>query len=317
MKLSKQERIGLMIIVAVVILALGAFLMVKPKIEEMGRSKEAMLAAQKDFDEKSAKAATKGPLKEQILTAYKEGVQKADMFFEEMDSYEVDNMFREFLENRKYTKQGDTSPQEKANVLIEDLAIDEPKTSSLVPLFPETQGITYPLKEFATQGGVTLSEKEQATLARKVMLQSILGGEQTIGSVEISYKARAVSQEELIKFADEINNFVRNENGNNVRKAMMTGGIKIEYPEVTKTYENMIEDLNEQAKEAGEKALEEIAGVKIDNSTSGSSVPTPLPDGDDDKKAQITDYVFSWETSLTLYSVERMQDPTPILEAQG
>ena len=317
MKLSKQERIGLMIIVAVVILALGAFLMVKPKAEEMGHSKETMEATKKEYEEKSAKADTKEPLREQILSAYEEGVQKADMFFEEMRPYEVEDMFREFLENRSYIKSGNTTPEDKANVLVEDLKVSDPITQSLVPSFPETEGITYPLKEFATQGGVTLSEEEQAMLARKMTLQGILGEGQTIGATTVSYTAKAISQDEFIKFADEINNFIRKENGKDVRKAMMISGITIEYPEITQKYDDMIEEITNEAKAAGEKALEENAGIRpSENSGSGSNVPTPAIDGDGAQQNELSDYLFEWDNVLTLYTVQRMQDPTPILDAQ-
>lgn len=317
MKLSKQERIGLMIIVAVVILALGAFLMVKPKIEETIRNMEAMEAAKKDFEEKKAKADTKGPLREQIMVAYEEGVENADMFFEEMKPYEVDNMFREFLEKRKYTKPGKTSPEDKAKILVEDLKVSEPGTETLAAIFPQTEEVTYPLKEFATQGGVALSEKEQEALARKIMLQSALSGEYKIGVSTVEYTAKAISQEEFVKFADEINNFARSEHGKDVRKAMMTSGIKIEYPEITNKYSDMIEKLKEEAKKAGETELEKNAGIKPGDNNTGSDTSATNPDNNEEKKeGSLSDYLFEWGNTLTLYSVERMQDPTPILDAQ-
>lgn len=322
MKLSKQERIGLMIIVAVVILALGAFLMVKPKIEEMNLNKETMQKTQKDFDEKDAKVKTKAALRDQILDAYKEGVQKADMFFTEMRPYEADDMFREFLEKRKYVAQEGQSAkghEGQANVLIEELKVGEPETVTLVASFPELEGVTYPLKEFATQGGVTLSEKEEAELERKSQLQSILGDGQTIGATTIEYTVKAISQEELIKFSDELNNFVRKENGNDVRKAMMISGIAITYPDITTLYDDMADEQAEKALEAAEVEFERVTGHKLNTNTGTSgNVPTPIPDaeGSDSNNSELDEYVFGVETTLRLYSVERMQDPTPILNAQ-
>lgn len=316
MKLSKQERIGLMIIIAVVILALGGFLMVKPKIEELNLNKEAMLAKQTEFQQASDKAATKDPLREQIMDAYHEGAQKADMFFTEMKPYEADEMFREFLENRSYTKPGENKPEDKANVVVEFLGVTEPGISTLSTTFEKKENITYPLKEYATQGGVTLSESEQAALGRRSMLQSILGGGQTIGSTTISYTAKAISQDDFIKFADEINNFEREEHGTKVRKAMSVSNISLEYPEISKKYEKMIEDLEKEATAAGEAELRKNTGVTPSSgSTTGGNVPTPAGSSQQEASA-LSDFLFEWGQTLTLYTVERMQDPTPILNAQ-
>lgn len=317
MKLSKQERIGLMIIVAVVILALGAFLIVKPKIEDAIRNKETMEKTQKNYDEKKAKADTKEPLRTQILEAYEEGKQKADMFFEEMKPYEVDDMFREFLENRSYTKPGNPSPEEKANILIEQVNVTGPSTKTLSAKFTETKEISYPLKGFATQGGVTISEEEQAARARKAKLKSILSGSQTIGANTVSFTAQAISQDDFIKLADEFNNYIREENGKKVRKAMSITGLTLEYPEIRKKYDKMVDQITKEAKEAGENALRENAGV---NPSAGGSTPSNIPSltpgNDEEQKAALSDYLFEWTNTLTFYSIQRMQDPTPILDAQ-
>lgn len=315
MKLSKQERIGLMIIIAVVILALGGFLMVKPKIEESIRNKETMETKQKEFDEKKAKADTKDSLRQQIMDAYEEGAHTADMFFSEMDGYEVDDMFREFLENRTYTKPGDTEAQDKAKVLIEELKISELGTETLTPSFTTIEPISYPLKQFATQGGVTLSEEEEARQLRRAVLAIVLGEEQTIGARTIEFTAKAISNDELIKFADEINNFVRDENGDSVRKAMMSQGITLTYNDVAKKYEDMVKEIEEKAEAEGKTAFEQNTGLSAGDDPS-TNIPTPLPDGDSKDEGDVSDYICKWENTLTLYSVERMQNPKSILDAQ-
>lgn len=319
MKLSKQERIGLMIIMAVVIIALGGFLMFKPKLEEMNRNKQTMETKQKEFDEKKAKADTKGPLRTQIEAAYEQGANTADMFFSEMDGYQVDDMFREFLEKRKYTKPDANKPEEQAVVLVEELKIGELDTETLSPLFTSPRPITYPLKQFATQGGVTLSEKEQAEQLRKAALQVALGGDQTIGATPITFTAKSLSNDELIKFADEINNFVREENGKAIRKAMKSQSIELKYGEVTRTYTEMAEEILKEAEAAGKTAFENDFHVSLSgNNVTGSNLLTPNPDNanNNNNKIDISDYVCSWENTLVLYSVERMQNPKPILDAQ-
>ena len=318
MKLSKQERIGLMIIIAVVILALGAFLMVKPKIEEMNRNKETMETKQKDYDEKKAKADTKDDLRKQIEAAYEKGEDTADMFFSEMDGYEVDDMFREFLENREYTKPDNEKPEEQSKILVEELQISALDTETLSPSFLEIRPISYPLKQFATQGGVTLSKEEQAEQLRKAALQAALGGDQTIGATTISFTAKSLSNDELIKFADEINNFVREENGNVVRKAMKTQNIELKYNDITRMYDEMIEDILEEAEAEGKAAFNRDFPGAIKDGVAGSNVLTPNPDAADKNNVSddVSDYLCSWENTLTLYSVERMQNPKPILDEQ-
>lgn len=320
MKLSKQERIGLMIIIAVVIIALGGFLMFKPKLEEMNRNKETVETKQKEYDTKKAKADTKADLRKQIEDAYEKGEDTADMFFSEMDGYEVDDMFREFLENRKYTKPDANKPEEQAKILVEELQIGEFDTDTLSPSFTEIRPVTYPLKQFATQGGVTLSKEEQAEQLRKAALQAALGGDQTIGATTISFTAKSLSNDELIKFADEINNFVREENGNVVRKAMKTQNIELTYNDITRKYDEMVEDILEEAEANGKAAFEhDFPGALSGSSSSGSNVLTPNPDAagnNNNNKGDVSDYLCSWENTLTLYSVERMQNPKPILDEQ-
>lgn len=325
MKLSKQERIGLMIIMAVVIIALGGFLMFKPKLEEMNRNKQTMENKQKEYDEKKAKANTKKDLRAQIEAAYEKGEDTADMFFAEMDGYEVDDMFREFLENRKYVKANakpgpdGEKPKERSDILIEALSIGELTTETLTPLFTSARPINYPLKQFATQGGVTLSEKEQAEQLRKAALQATLGADQTIGAMSVSFIAKSLSNDDLIQFADEINHFIREENGNKVRKAMKTQSITLKYSEVTRTYTEMAEKILKEAEAEGKAAFERDFNVTLSGNSAGSNILTPSPDGsgnNNSNKIDIGDYVCSWENTLTLYSVERMQNPKPILDEQ-
>lgn len=312
MKLSKQERIGLLIIIAVVILALGGFLIFKPKVESSIASKKAMQEKQKEFNEKNEEAAKMEPLKQQILEAYDRGSHMADMFFTEMKPYETDDMFREFLENRSYTKPGNNSPEKKAEVLIEELTISEPEVVELEPIFREASSTNYPLKEFATQGSSDVSP----AAARNALLQAALGGTQQLSATTINLTISAISQDELIKFTDEINNFMRDEAGTATRKAMMASGIAITYPEVTTKYEDLVEELIEKAQEAGKTELEKNTGLRVKDQQTSTNVPTALPGTEEGEEAIVADYVHQWETTLTFYSIERMQDPAPILEAQ-
>ena len=90
MRLSKQERIAIIIILVIVIIALGIFLFIVPAAQQIESTLKNLDNKQKEYDAAVEKQATKGPLREQIIEAYKTGEHIADMFFPEMKSYEAD-----------------------------------------------------------------------------------------------------------------------------------------------------------------------------------------------------------------------------------
>ncbi len=319
MKLSKQERIGALIIVVILILALGGWLLVKPKIEEINTTRAALASKQQEYNADAEKQARKDPLRKQIEEAYEKGEHMADMFFPELSAYEADKAFREFLS-------GCT-----AKVVVESLEVHEPTTTTLGAYFYAKPEVEYDLKTYATQG-VELGEDEAEVLLRQTKLANALGDTQIIGASEVSFTVSAIDQEELIKFADEVNSYMMNENGVETRKAVGIGGLTLTYPLVTNKYEKLIESLNEEMEEEGKKALSAATGLPIegeeDANGSGTGAAATNPDGtaanpaapgndDEDKEtAGITDYLYSYSDTFTFYCIERMQDPKLQLDVQ-
>ncbi|MCM1167066.1 MAG: hypothetical protein NC299_12310 [Lachnospiraceae bacterium] len=309
MKLSKQERIGALIIVVILILALGGFLLVKPKIETIGTTRASLASKQQEYDADVEKQNRKAPLREQIEKAYEDGEHMADMFFSELSAYEADMAFRAFLE------------QCGANVVIEELTVSEPTTATLGTNFYTRPDVQYDLKTYATQGA-DIDEDYAAILQRQANLAAALGDAQTIGASTVSFTVKAVDQDELIKFADAVNSYKLEENGALVRKAVGINGLAFTYPDVISKYEKLVEEINEEAEEAGKAALERETGlpteIERDNGTAANPADPTNPAGAEEEQeiAEITDYLYSYSDTFTFYCIERMQDPKSQLDAQ-
>lgn len=296
MKLSKQERIGALIILAVIVLALGAFLIVKPAIESWNSAKTTMVSKQSELDGLNTRRATKAQLRTDIEEAYKEGEHKADMFFPEFASYEADDAFRAFIS------------QCKTNVIVEQVTVSEPATATLGATFYTPTSVEYALKTYATSG-VEPTEEELKIQARHEALQAALSEAQTIGASTVEFTLTAKSRDDILKFADEVNDYKVMEADGETRKAIMMSGVEFTYDEVNEKYDALIEENLVEMDNEGKTALAAEVGQ------------TPnierKPDAENEEKEPSLDaYLFTYEGSITFFSIERMQAPKAQLDAQ-
>lgn len=324
MKMSKQERIGLLIILSVVLLALGAFLIVKPAFEEVGVTKGRLESKQTELKTLQDKQARKAPLRDSILQAYEVGAHQADMFFPEMASYEAEDAFREFL------------AQCKSNIVVQEVTVSQPTTATLGATFLNATNVSYPLKDYATQG-VQQNDEEAALAARMQAIQNALSGSQTIGASNIEFTVYALTFQDLIKFTDEINEYMKDENGTSVRKAIYTNGLSLEYDLVKWLYEALAKIDTEYMDALGTAELNKLAGLDLEvpdvagpivpgdtgelgEIGEGGEVSPSVSLGSDNEELQrdptVNDYVIEFPMVITFYSLERMQDPTAQLNAQ-
>lgn len=310
MKLSKQERIGVLIIAVIIILGLGIFFFLVPKWEDISASQVALDAKVKERDTLVAKADLKTELRTQIEEAYEAGRTQADMFFEEMTTYQADQETRAFLQQVK---------DKGIDVVVEDMTISEPGVSTLSVSFFEEKEVTYPLKTYATQG-VQPTEDELKAAARRETLMTALAGVQDVGSIVVTFEVTAEELEHLLDFADAVNEYEKDENGTSTRKAVMMSGFSLEYKRILEEYDAMAADMEE---EINEKALEELAkkwGDLADVPDDGPNAP--VPEGgttvteDEEDKLTVEDTIYSLEVSLTYYSIERMESPKALLDQQ-
>ena len=303
MKLSKQERIAAFVIAIIVILAVGIFVFIKPRFEAIGTTTATLTTKQQEYVAALEKQSTKDGLKTQVLDAYEQGEHLADMFFPELTTYQVDKEFRAFLE------------QCEANVIVENLNVSEPGTTTLSTSFYTPTEVTYDLKTYVTQGMET-DEEELAAQNRRQILQNALGAAQTIGSISVDFTVSAIDQDELLKFCDEVNEYFKDENGTPTRKAIILGGASFSYPLIEEKYDELATKILDEAEAEGNKALYKNAGQTYVPENNGA-VSGEASEGDKSEESlSVSDYLYSLSTQITFFSVERMIDPTDQLDAQ-
>lgn len=309
MKLSKQERIGALIILTIVILALGAFLLVKPKIEAIGSARETLETKRTELQSKKTKQQRKAGLREQIEEAYQQGEHLADMFFPELTTYEADDAFRAFIK------------QCKIPVIVEEITVSEPGTDTLSVSFFTPSEVTYALKSYVSQGVDTTSNDPNA--ARMSALRNALASSQTIGASTVDFTVSALTQEDIIKFVDEVNNYfikdedIKTDDERGIRKAVSITALDLGY-ERTNTIWDAYVEANTNAMEAlGESVRAEVNSKNQDPDLkqlpSEEAVARAVPAGEITFEETLP-YTFS--DTFTFYSIERMRSPKAILDEQ-
>lgn len=315
MKLSKQERIAAIVVLVLVILVAGVFLFIKPNIETIMSTKETLASKEREYNEDVDKAATKDQLKADILAAYDKGKNTADMFFPELSSYQADYEFRAFLETCK------------SHVMVESIDVSAPQTASLSTSVFVPAEVEYALKEYVNQGAS--SEITDPRLIRQALIQTELGEAQTIGATTVSFTVAAITPEDLLLFADEVNRYQKNENGKSIRKSIELNGIAITDAMAIDEYNALAESILEEAEAAAAKVFKDKTGMNLagaDNKPSGGPVSQAPSEGEeggtgngnnsDKNEGAIEHYVYQMTCTITFYSIERMSDPTPILNEQ-
>lgn len=325
MKLSKQERIAVIVITILIILVAGVFLFIKPNIETINATQISLDAKKAEFDEAELKVKQKDPLRTQILDAYGTGKNLADMFFPELSAYDADDEFRAFLETCK-------SKSNHANVLIEDVTVSAPSTIKLTTNLFVPEQVQYALKEYVNQGTTTDITALDPNLIRQAAIKILLGDEQTIGATTVSFNLKATTIEDILAFTDEVNSYeMKDGNGDPIRKAIALNGISFVDLLTEDTYRNLADSLLAQAEEVGYSEFQSATGtnLRVGTSTAAPTTTPTLPGeneeggatstpsaGNSGLEEQIEYHHYSIPCTITFYSIERMQDPTDMLNAQ-
>ncbi len=320
MKLSKQERIAILIIAVVILLGLGIFLFIVPKFEAIGISSVSLINKQLELQNDIDRAAKKEQLGEDVINAYNDGRNIADMFFEEMQPYEADEEVRNFI---KYCNDNGVK------VAVDSLSINTPSVSTLGVSFYTEPEVTYDLKTYATQGQID-SEEKVAEQNRTALLQANLASTQTVGSIDVSFNVTVLSDEDMLKFVDIINNYNKQEESGAVRKAMrLSSGYSFTDTEVQAKYAEYIADITKKSASEASKLLAKDTGKNVSGSnaadTDTAAADTAADNTDNannndnknDKTTSFEENTRQMAVTLTLYSIERMADPTDQLAAQN
>ena len=316
MKLSKQERIAVLVIAVVILLGLGIFLFIVPKFEAIGTSSASLLNKQAELQTDIDRAATKEKLGEDVINAYNDGRNIADMFFEEMKPYEADNEIREFIQ---YCKDNGV------NIAVDSMSIGAPTVSTLG--FSTEPVVEYDLKTYATQGQEPSAEELEA-LNREAIMQAALASTQAVGSIDVSFTVTTLNSDDMLKFIDIINDYYKQEDGGMMRKAIrLSNGLSITDTDVEKKYADYVDDLTAKAEKDGKSRLEKDTGKTVGKQDQNANNNNAADDGDgetantnnknEDKTTTFEENVCQVDVTLTMYSIERMQDPTDQLSSQN
>lgn len=318
MRLSKQERMAVLIIAVIIILGLGIFLFIVPQFQSIGTSNASLESKKKELADAQAKAATVVDLGTQVNDAYKQGNKLADMFFEEMKDYEADDQIRDFIQFCK---------DSGLKCSVDSITIGTPTVGNLGVTFNEESEITYDLKTAAR--GDSANGEQTDEQRREEILQNALANTQTVGAIDVTFNVTTLEPDDLIKFIDLINNYEIN----GVRKAMrLSSGIEIEFADVAVKYQKVIDDmtldltfdaLKEVADENGKKfptkqeLKEKLGLVKTTGEGDGDGDTAAAQPADDLMYDIGDDEIYTAELTITMYSLERMQDPTNKLAEQN
>lgn len=331
MKLSKQERIAVLVIALIILLGLGIFFFIVPKFQAIGESSASLVSRQQELQAATERAATKEQLGNDVINAYNEGRNVADMFFEDMTPYEADAAVREFLDYCKNVEVKDDQGnviKKKLNISVDSLTVGEPTVSTLGVSFFSEPTVDYDLKTYASQGRET-SQEDLDAQAREQLLQSELSTTQTVGSISAQFTVSALDEDELMAFIDAVNEYQKDENGNTIRKALkLNTGISRTYADVEEKYADYIADITKNVNSAASKQFEKDTGHKlnIDNAAADTAADNTNNDenaentnnrNNENTTDSIDTYVYSLSADITFYSIERMQDPTDQLAAQN
>ncbi len=303
MKLSKQERIAVLVIAVLIILGVGIFMFIVPKWEQVSNTQKSLDGKKAEYQTVLDTAAKKDGLKDEVIAAYEAGRDTADMFFEEMVPYELDNETRAFI---KYCQ------DKGVNMVVDSLNVSNPAVSTLaVSFFEDGTEINYDLKQYATQGQ-SQSEEDLEAAARRQILMTQLAGSQQVAASTVSFTINVLEDQEYLDFVDLVNEYIKEENGKEIRKAVMIDGLSMTYSDVTEKYEKLAAEMQVDIdKKANEEFKKNGGTVESEEKTED-----PSEDDDEDEKTSIGDELKSYGITLTFYSIERMQDPTDQLDAQ-
>ena len=203
MKISKQERIIIICLIVAVILGVGIFMFVLPNFNQIDKNNKQLDSVKLEYANLQTELEREATIDNEIETAYEEGKNLADGFYDDLTSYEADEIMRQFIARFN----GD---EEK--ITINGLDISAFTTQSLsVSVFTETE-VTYPLKDFAdTQLSQAqqpidfnaMNAREKVMYAKSIKAAQLAASEPvTVGSITVALTVNSDELQNLHDFVD-------------------------------------------------------------------------------------------------------------------
>lgn len=238
MKISKQERILIIVFLVAAIVGVGIFVFILPNFNKIGDNNKQLTSVKQQYQTILTQLEHESTIDGEISQAYEDGKNLADKFFSDLTEYEADEIMRKFIAKGK-------------DIKIDGLTISPFSTQSLsVSVFAPTE-VTYPLKDFAntvvetpadTQTDLSkLSTRELVMYAKKLQATLLAASDPvTVGSVTVSFTASSNKLQNLHDFADllysgKYDDNVKDADGNVIGKAVSVSAISYQMTENSNT----------------------------------------------------------------------------------
>ncbi len=283
MKFGYRDRIVLLIVVVVVIFLLGIFVFIKPKWESLNtnKTKREEVAAQWEKKRNEFKMI---PKKQEIIqTKYKEGLDEAAKFTDEMTSVELGKFIQDkFINIEKFQEDG---------VEVKDtVKISEQGTTALSYYYYTPSIVTYPLYEYADLDG-SLKEAAKEKMSKSSLLSA--RGSQTVGSSSASLVLE-INREDTMALLDAVNEYAEKN-----KDTMMIESVSLKKCDFNESYLE-----GEQPQEEPQPQAE----PELDDE--GNPIEQEAPQNNDDEKNIPKDIKPGYTIVTIAYRTFYMQEPT-------
>ena len=235
MKLSKQERILIVVFLVAAIIGVGVFVFVLPNFNMIDTNNKQLATVKKEYSDILTQLEHESTIDTEISQAYEDGKNLAETFYNDLTEYEADEIMRQFIAKGK-------------NITVDGLTISNFTTQALsVSVFTPTE-VTYPLKDFANTVVEQVSEqkdissmstRELVMYAKQVTATLLAASDQvTVGSITVSFTAHSDKLQNLHDFVDLLydgiyNDKIKGADGKPLSKATYLSSVDYQMEEKT------------------------------------------------------------------------------------
>lgn len=280
MKFGYRDRIVLLIVVIVLILSIGIFAFIRPKVEEYNTNKAKRDSISSEWDAKLMEFSRINQRQDIIRKKYTDAKKVAAEFTPEMNSVE----FGEFLQSKFINIEKFQQDEVK---LLDQVDLSEKGTSSLSYYYYTPSIVTYPLYEYADLDGSLAAAAEE-----KMSESNLLGSRasQTVGSSSAKLTLE-INREDTMELLNAINDYAKKNND-----TMLVESVSLENC-----------DFNEDYVQDGETAAP-VQQEEPELDEEGNPIEQTVTNEKDEK---IPDGVKPGYTKVTIsYRVFYVQEPT-------
>lgn len=215
MKLGYRERVALLVVIVLAILALGIFAFMRPQWKKLAENQKKLEQAESDWTAKLGSFQTINPMRENITKRRDEAYNVSQNFTDEMTSLELDRFMQDTFLNIDKFKEDKVEGAEE--VMISD------ETTTTLGYYYYTPSIaTYPLYTTADFDGTL-----QKAAAEKLKEATALGSRsaETVGCGNVAVTLK-ITREDTYAFIDAVREYAKKNND-----AMLIQSVEIKEPD--------------------------------------------------------------------------------------